>query len=64
MRLIKPLEPGKAAQRIIEGMERNRYRILVGGDSKLMDLFYRVSPKQAATLIFNLMVIAQAGDAV
>ena len=55
LRLIKPLEPGKAAQIIIEGIERNRYRILVGLDSKLMDFLYRVSPKHAADLIFKLM---------
>jgi short-subunit dehydrogenase len=53
--VIKPLEPSKAAQIIVEGMERNRHRILVGLDSKLMDLLYRVSPKQAANLIFQLM---------
>ena len=52
---IKPLEPSKAAQTIVDGMERNRSRVLVGVDSKLMDLFYRVSPKHAANLIFKLM---------
>jgi short-subunit dehydrogenase len=52
---IKPLDPAKAAQIIVEGMERNRYRILVGLDSKLMNFLYRVSPKHAAGLIFRLM---------
>jgi NAD(P)-dependent dehydrogenase (short-subunit alcohol dehydrogenase family) len=53
--VIKPLEPSKAAQTIIDGMERNRYRVLVGSDARLMDLFYRVSPKHTAKLIFLLM---------
>jgi len=53
--LIKPLEPSKAARIIVDGIERNRYRILVGPDSKLMDLSYRVSPRHAADLIFMLM---------
>jgi short-subunit dehydrogenase len=53
--LIKPLAPSKAAQRIVDGMERNRARILVGFDAKLMDLFYRASPNLAATVIFRLM---------
>jgi short-subunit dehydrogenase len=52
---IKPLEPSKAAQIIIDGIERNRYRILVGSDSKLMDFVYRVSPKHAAGSVFKLM---------
>ena len=53
--LIKPLEPSKAAQIVVDGMERNRSRILVGPDARLMDLFYRVSPRHAAALIFKLM---------
>jgi len=52
---LKPLEPSKAAQKIIDGLERDRYRVLVGPDAKLMDLLYRTSPKQAANLIFKLM---------
>jgi short-subunit dehydrogenase len=52
---IKPLEPSTAAQTVVDGMERNRYHVLVGLDSKLMDFFYRVSPKLAAALIFKLM---------
>jgi short-subunit dehydrogenase len=53
--LIKPLDPSKAARIIIDGIERNRHRILVGLDSKLMDLLYRTSPKRAADLISKLM---------
>lgn len=53
--VVKPLEPSKAAQTIVDGIERNRYRVLVGLDSKLMDFLYRVSPKHASSLIFKLM---------
>jgi short-subunit dehydrogenase len=55
LKLIKPMEPSKAAQIIVDGIERNRYRILVGIDSKLMDIIYRVSPRRAADLINRLM---------
>lgn len=55
LRVMKPLEPSRAAQIIVEGVERNRYRILVGADSRLMDLFYRASPRHAAEFIFNQM---------
>jgi short-subunit dehydrogenase len=54
-RVIKPLAPSKAAQIIINGIERNRYRVLVGLDSVLMDLAYRTSPRGAAKLISGLM---------
>ena len=53
--VIKPLEPSKAAQTIIDGIERNRYRVLVGLDSKLMDFLYPISPKHTSNLIFKLM---------
>jgi NAD(P)-dependent dehydrogenase (short-subunit alcohol dehydrogenase family) len=54
-RIIKPLAPSKAAQIILDGMERNRYRVLVGLDSVLMDLAYRTSPRGATKLISRLM---------
>lgn len=54
-RSIKPLAPGKAAQIIIEGIEQNQYRILVGSDSAFLDFIYRVSPKRAANFIFKQM---------
>jgi short-subunit dehydrogenase len=52
---IRMLPPNKAAQIIIDGMERNRYRILVGSDSALMDFVYRLNPKRAARFIYNQM---------
>ncbi|MBI4788750.1 MAG: SDR family oxidoreductase [Chloroflexi bacterium] len=54
-RSIKALAPSKAAQIIIDGIEQNRYRILVGSDSAFMDFIYRVSPSRAAKFIFNQM---------
>jgi len=52
---IKPLAPSKAAQIIIDGIEKDRYRVLVGTDSRFMDLIYRISPKRAANFIFKQM---------
>ena len=51
----KILSPQKAAQIIIDGMENNRYRVLVGRDSKMMDFLYRLNPKSAARLIGKQM---------
>lgn len=52
---MEPLAPEKAAQMIIDGMENNAYRVLVGSDARLMDLLYRVSPERAANYIFKQM---------
>lgn len=51
----KPLEPERAAQIIVEGMEQNRFRVLVGSDARLMDLLYRLSPERAARFIYRQM---------
>jgi len=45
----------KAARIILDGMERNAYRVMVGGDAKLMDRLYRLSPRRAAGFIANQM---------
>jgi short-subunit dehydrogenase len=52
---IQPLAPAKAAQIIVEGIEQNRYRVLVGSDSVFMDFIYRLSPRYAANFIFKQM---------
>lgn len=52
---IKMLTPDKAARIILDGIEHNRYRVLVGSDSKLMDAVYRLNPQRAARFIYNQM---------
>lgn len=54
-RSIKTLAPSKAAQIIMDGIEENRYRVLIGSDSVFMDFIYRVSPERAAKFIFKQM---------
>ena len=51
----KILSADQAAGMIIDGMEQNRYRVLVGKDAKLMDLLYRLNPAYAAGLIAKKM---------
>lgn len=41
----------QAARDILDGMEGNRFRVLVGPDAKLLDRFYRLSPRRAAAFI-------------
>lgn len=45
----------KAAEIIIEGIEKDRYRVLVGSDARMMDRLYRLHPRYAADLIFKRM---------
>jgi short-subunit dehydrogenase len=54
---LKPMPPSKAAEIIVKGMEKNRYRIFVGNDSRLMDLLYRLNPKMAIKFIAKQMAI-------
>ena len=51
----KMMAPEKAAKKIIDGMERNRKRMLIGWDAQLMDVFYRISPTFATFMISKVM---------
>jgi len=45
----------RAAADILDGVERDAYRVLIGSDAKMMDRFYRLSPRRAAGLIATKM---------
>jgi short-subunit dehydrogenase len=52
---FKMLPADKAAAIILQAMERNAYRVLVGSDAKFMDFLYRLHPKFAAEFIYKQM---------
>ncbi len=52
---VKMTPPAVAAAEIIQGMEANRFRVLVGSDARFMDFLYRLAPKRAAKLIYEQM---------
>lgn len=52
---FNPMDPSQAAQILIGAIEGNKYRVLIGSDSKFMDFIYRVSPRRAANYIKNQM---------
>ena len=54
-RSFNPLAPSKAAEIIVDGIERDRYRVFVGSDAAFMDFIYRLSPERAANYIFKQM---------
>ena len=52
---MKTLSAAKAAEIIVDGMEKDCYRVLVGRDATFMDCFYRLNPRAAAKLISDKM---------
>lgn len=44
-----------AARQIVDGMAKNKYRVLVGGDAAMMDRLYRLAPGFAAGFIAKQM---------
>lgn len=51
----RALSAEKAARIILDGMEKDAYRVMVGSDAKLMDRLYRLSPRRAAGFIAKQM---------
>lgn len=49
------LSAEKAAALMIDGIERNKYRVLVGKDASMLDYLYRFNPKIAVDLIVKKM---------
>jgi len=49
------LSADKAAEIIINGIEKNKKRIFVGKDAKIMDILYRLSPNRAVNFIAKKM---------
>lgn len=44
-----------AARRILDGVERDAYRVTIGKDAAFMDLLTRLAPRQAARLVRSTM---------
>ncbi len=45
------LEPDRAAKTLLDAVERDAFRVLLGQDAKVMDLLYRLNPLGATRLI-------------
>lgn len=52
---FNPLPAAEAARQILDGIEANAFRVLVGPDAKFLDRFYRLDPRRAAGFIFKKM---------
>ena len=51
----KAMDVSKAAKEIISKLRKNKSRIYIGSDAKLMNILNRISPKIAANLIYKQM---------
>lgn len=47
--------PEKAAEIILNGMERDQFQVYVGNDARFMNLLYRLNPRYATRFMFNQM---------
>jgi len=52
---VPVLEPEEAARMVLDAVERDAFRVLVGRDARTMDLLYRLSPLAATRLIQRRM---------
>lgn len=51
----KITQPDDAARQIIDGMERDAYRVLVGRDAKTLDVLYRLNPQRAVAFVARMI---------
>jgi short-subunit dehydrogenase len=49
------LSADRAARDILDGMERNRSRVVVGRDARFLDLLYRLDPLRASAFVAKQM---------
>jgi short-subunit dehydrogenase len=52
---IKMTTAADAARITLDGIENNKYHVMVGSDAKMMDYFRRLNPERAAKFIFSKM---------
>lgn len=51
----KTLAADKAAAIMIDAIEKNKYRVMVGKDARMLDILYRFNPKMAVNMIVKKM---------
>lgn len=54
-RQYKTTSPLTAAQVVLDGVEKESFRVLIGSDAKMMDFLYRLMPKRAIKMITDQM---------
>jgi len=54
---FKLLEPSVAARQIIEGIEKNKFKLFLGNDSKFLRMLYKINSKAAISFINKKMSV-------
>lgn len=54
---FKMLEPSVAATQIIEGIEKNKFKLFLGSDSKFLRILYKINSKAAISYINKKMSV-------
>ena len=54
---FKMLEPSVAAAKIIEGIEKNKFKLFLGSDSKFLKILYKINSKAAISYINKKMSV-------
>ena len=54
---FKMLEPSIAALKIIEGIEKNKFKLFLGSDAKFLKLLYKINSKAAISFINKKMSV-------
>ncbi len=54
---FKMLEPSIAAKKIIEGIEKNKFKLFLGSDAKFLKLLYKINSKAAISFINKKMSV-------
>ncbi len=52
---MKMLSASEAADIIIKGMEKNKFQVFAGKDSKLMNFIYKINPKAAPKMMYKAL---------
>ncbi len=52
---MKMLKASEAAQIIVKGMEKNKFQVYAGKDSKLMKFIYKINPKMAPRMMYKAL---------
>jgi short-subunit dehydrogenase len=51
----KTLSADKAAAIMFDAIEKNKFRVMVGNDARMLDMLYRLNPKMAVHMIVRKM---------
>jgi short-subunit dehydrogenase len=57
------LDASDAATQLLDGMERDKYHVMIGRDARMLDILTRIAPERAARLVWKQMrsLLAEAG---